>query len=160
MRIVNRGDYAMVVAVTIWNGRVSPVFDTASRLVLVEFDGDKQGEPVEYPVLEGGPAARVDLMTGLGVSTLICGGISSRTAMLVERAGITLVPWISGNIEEVLEAFGNGILGEDGFQMPGCGQGRRRRYGGRGGGCQGMGGTGQEGRGAGGRGTGRRRNRQ
>jgi predicted Fe-Mo cluster-binding NifX family protein len=122
----------MLVAVPIWNGRVSPVFDTATRLIVVDMGGEAGGERREYQVSGAGPSRRIALLTELGVSTLICGAVSNGTARLVERAGIDIVPWVSGDVEDVLEAFGAGSLGGDAFRMPGCRRRRQRRCGGRG----------------------------
>ena len=46
----------------------------------------------------------------------------------VAAAGVRVIPYICGDVEEVLLAFNNGQLGEDGFLMPGrCGWRRRCR---------------------------------
>jgi len=44
-------------------------------------------------------------LTGLGVDTLICGAISRPLAYMVTTAGINLIAWISGQVEDVLQAF-------------------------------------------------------
>jgi predicted Fe-Mo cluster-binding NifX family protein len=40
--------------------------------------------------------------------------------MLCKSAGIRVIPWISGRLEEVLEAFLSGKLMDTKFLMPGC----------------------------------------
>ena len=142
----------MKLAIPIRNDRVSPVFDSASRLLVVDFEGGAAVSRAEFPFREGGPGARASLLHDLGISTLICGAISNRTAMKVERLGIELLPWIVGDIEEVIEAYRSGTLDSEGFAMPGCRQMRgRRNYECRGGRGQAAGGRGAGGRrGAGG----------
>ncbi len=115
----------MKVAIPIWKGRVSPVFDTACRMVIVEFEDGRPGERSEFVVKNGGSSARVGLLQDLGATTLICGAISNRTASIVEHCGIELVPWVVGEIDDVIEAFFSDSLGTDGFIMPGC----RHRHG-------------------------------
>jgi predicted Fe-Mo cluster-binding NifX family protein len=119
----------MKVALPIRNGRVSPVFDVACRLVVVAFEGGAPAERSEFSIKESGGDARAVLLQELGVSALICGAISNQTARLVERRGIELIPWIVGEIDDVIDAYCTGSLGNDGFIMPGC---RRRQGGGRG----------------------------
>jgi predicted Fe-Mo cluster-binding NifX family protein len=119
----------MKVAIPIRNGRVSPVFDVASRLVVVDFEGGMPAGRSEFSVTERGGEARAALLQELGVSVLICGAVSNQTARIVERCGIELRPWIVGEIDDVLEAYRSGSLGSDGFIMPGC---RRGQGGGRG----------------------------
>jgi predicted Fe-Mo cluster-binding NifX family protein len=55
----------------------------------------------------------------LGVSTLICTAISGQCANMVEREGIELITftWISGQREEVLNAFLRGNLLDTQFLM-------------------------------------------
>ena len=123
----------MKVAVPVRNGRVSPVFDAAGRLAVFEFDGDSCSSRSELDIREAGVEARAALLRELGVSVLICGGISNRTAWIVERSGIRLVPWIIGYIDDVMDAWCKGSLDSEGFMMPGCRRGRGRghgRYGG------------------------------
>jgi len=71
----------------------------------------------------------------VGVETLICGAISGQFAYMVTTAGIELIPWISGQVEGVLQAFLRRNLFDRQFLMPGHpdywdkspGRGRRRR---------------------------------
>ena len=119
----------MKLALPIRNGRVSPVFDVACRLIVVAFERDGQAERSEFSIKESGGDARAVLLQELGVSALICGAISNQTARNVERRGIKLIPWIVGEIDDVIDAYCAGSLGNDGFIMPGC---RRGRGGGRG----------------------------
>ena len=138
----------MKVAIPIRNGRVSPVFDVACRLIVVAFEGGTLAERSEFSIKESGGDTRAILLQELGVSVLICGAISNQTARIVEHRGIELIPWIVGEIDDVIDAYCSGSLGSDGFIMPGCrrrqgrrnirrgenrrrGDGNRRRTGGR-----------------------------
>jgi len=124
----------MKVAVPIRNGRVSPVFDAAGRLAVFDLDGDSSPARSELDIRKAGIEARAALLRELGVSVLICGGISNRTAWIVERSGIRLVPWIIGDVDEVIDAWCSGSLDSEGFMMPGCRRVRMRGTGGQGGG--------------------------
>jgi predicted Fe-Mo cluster-binding NifX family protein len=114
----------MKVAIPIRNGRISPVFDVATRIVVVEFKGGEPGERSEYSIVESGAEVRGALLQELQVSTLICGAISNGAARVVARCGVKLVPWVVGEIDDVLEAFGADSLDTDGFLMPGCRRGK------------------------------------
>ena len=115
----------MKVAIPIRNGRISPVFDAASRLILVEFESGVPTGRSEFSIKESGNGARVEMLQNLGVSTLICGAISNHIARIVERCGIELLPWVVGDIDDVIDAYCSDSLGTDGFIMPGC----RHRHG-------------------------------
>lgn len=122
----------MKIAVPIWNGRVSPLFDTACRVLITSGRG---GNGEEHDLEGLAPPEKVRRIKELGAEVLICGAVSNPVASLVESAGIALLPWVSGPVDEVVEAFGMGQLDVPRFSMPGCGRMRRcrgRRGGGRG----------------------------
>jgi predicted Fe-Mo cluster-binding NifX family protein len=129
------------IAIPTWNGTVSPVFDTASRLLVVEADEGRECSRFETDITENFLPSKTMRLTGLAVDTLICGAVSRPLAYMITTAGIKLIPWISGQVEDVLQAFLQGNLFDLRFIMPGCagpwgkgpggrhgrGMGRRRR---------------------------------
>ena len=131
----------MKIAIPTWNDRVSPVFDTSSRLLVVEVDEEKECSRFETDISEHFLPSKIMRLTGLGIDTLICGAISRPLTYMITTAGIKLIPWISGQVEDVLQTFLKGNLFDPLFIMPGCtgrwgkgpggrhGQGRGRRRG-------------------------------
>ena len=131
----------MKIAIPTWNGRVSPVFDTASRLLVVEIKEESETARFETDISEHFLPSKSMRLTGLGIDTLICGAISRPLAYMITTAGIKLIPWISGQVEELVQAFLTNTLFDPRFIMPGCagdwskspvgrhgqGRGRRRR---------------------------------
>ncbi len=129
----------MKVAIPIRNGRISPVFDVATRLLVVDFAGGEPGERSEFLIRESGGEVRAELLQELGVKILICGAISNQTARIIERCEIDMRPWIVGDIEDVIDAYTTCSLDSEGFIMPGCRRGQGSgRGGGQGGGRGGM----------------------
>ena len=120
------GETMMKLAIPIWNERVSPVFDTAARLLVVDLDDGGERARDEIALTAEFPPHRVRRLVELGVDTLICGAVSNPLGTLVVSAGITLIPFVSGQVDEVLGAFMAGRLDDTGYLMPGCGGGRRR----------------------------------
>jgi len=116
----------MKVAIPHWRGRVSPVFDVAERVLIVEFDGgiERSREEVLFDADE--PQARAARLAETGAEVLVCGAISWPLEMAVAARGIQVIPQTCGDVECVLAAFSDGRLNEDAFLMPGC-CGRRRR---------------------------------
>ncbi|MFW6147675.1 MAG: NifB/NifX family molybdenum-iron cluster-binding protein [Thermodesulfobacteriota bacterium] len=123
----------MRVAVPTWNGRISPVFDEASRLFVAEVRGKDEYSTFETNMSEYFLPSKVMRLRGLGVDTLICGAISRPLADMVTTAGIRLIPWVSGMVEEVLQAFLSERLFDLRYAMPGSpgpwGQGLGGRHG-------------------------------
>jgi predicted Fe-Mo cluster-binding NifX family protein len=120
----------MKLAIPVWQDRVSPVFDVAGQLLLVEFEASEEIERRQESLPEESTEQRIHRLQNLGVGTLICGAISRPLEALLASAGIRIVSQVCGNVEEVLQAFRSGKLEDDRFAMPGCcGRRRRRQHG-------------------------------
>ncbi len=120
----------MRVGIPIWNGRVSPVLDTAERVVVVDTEaqtGELREEVALEPLRLPLRAARI---AELRLDLLVCGAVSRPLAEMLAAAGVRLEPWISGEVEDVLGALTAGQLDRPRYRMPGCcggrGQGRGR----------------------------------
>ena len=109
----------MKLALTVWDDRISPVADSARRLLVVrvrsqgimgrelaEFDSDS----IFY---------RARRLADLDTRILICGAISDFFAGLVKGYGIRLIPRIRGQVEEVVDAFLGETLTDPKFAMIG-----------------------------------------
>ncbi len=115
------------VAIPYWQGRISPVFDVAGRLLLIEIDGGLEQSRRELILPEDDPVRRAASLTDVGTDILICGAISWPLEMALITAGIKVIAQICGEIEDVLAAFIRGDLSHEQFLMPGC-CGRRRGW--------------------------------
>lgn len=117
----------MKVAIPQWQGRVSPVFDVAGNVLLVEVAEGKEQARQSVPIDAEQPQERASLLSRHAASVLICGAISWPLEMTVSAMGIEVISQTCGDIEQVLAAFLNGQLNQEAFLMPGC-CGRRRRF--------------------------------
>lgn len=113
----------MRLAIPVWDGRVSPVFDVACRFLLVDVIG---GEASFTEELEVTRADRVAVIAENGVNVVVCGAISHRLEERLLASGIEVVAEIRGSHVEVVRAYLEGALAHARFSMPGV-HGRRRR---------------------------------
>lgn len=117
----------MLVAVTVWNGRVSPVFDVSREALLFAVEGAavsaRRNESIESP----SAALKIDKLIEFGVETLICGAISEPLHWELTARGVVVFGFVAGEIDEVVEAFIAGGLPAAALSMPGC-CGRRNRF--------------------------------
>jgi len=120
----------MKIAIPQWQDRVSPVFDVAASLLVVDMADGREEARVTVELTAMDPLRRAQQVASLSPDVLICGAVSWPLEMALTSAGVRVIPQICGGIGEVLEAFANGDLGQDRFLMPGC-CGRRRMRGGR-----------------------------
>lgn len=110
----------MLVAIPNCQGRVSPVFDVAARLMTVRLKGGEELGRREVTLFETRPAEIARSLVELGTKVLICGAISEGLEGALVCAGIRVVPRICGEVEAVLHAYETGRLAAPEFQMPGC----------------------------------------
>ncbi|MBN1851245.1 MAG: NifB/NifX family molybdenum-iron cluster-binding protein [Pirellulales bacterium] len=121
----------MRAAIPICDGRISPVFDAARRLLLVDIENGREIWRTEQIMDEPEPTFRARRIVEFGANILICGAISRPLEATLVSAGVEVIPQTCGQVEEVLRAFMAGQLTEQAFLMPGsCGHRRRRSHGG------------------------------
>ena len=109
----------MRVAIPTWSGTISPVFDVANRLLVVDVEGATEVARREMAVEGRQIASRVRRVADLGVEVLICGAISKWMLVLLRARGIHAYPFVAGDVEKVIAAHHQGRLGDPEFAMPG-----------------------------------------
>ncbi len=127
----------MNVAIPTWGGRISPVLDTAGRLLVVRADAGQPCQRREVALSAADLPGRANEVVALAVDVLICGAVSQVLEGMLVRRGIKVISHVCGDVEEVVACYLAGESPQDRFGMPGCCQRRRRRAGRRGGQCQG-----------------------
>ena len=122
----------MRIAIPYWQGRVSPVFDVAEDLLLMDIDtaGTSYREFRRLGCVD--PFQRAAEAAGLGIEVLICGAVSLVLETALNTAGIRVFGFVCGDVEEVASAYLTGDLNKPCFLMPG-GCSKRRLPGFRGG---------------------------
>ena len=117
----------MRIAIAHWQGRISPVFDAAGNLMLVDVEDGREVQREERKLEGPHPLARAAEVAAMGVDILICGAISAPVEARLASSGVRVAGFICGAVQQVLEAFLRGGLANREFAMPGC---HGRRYGG------------------------------
>jgi predicted Fe-Mo cluster-binding NifX family protein len=118
----------MKIALTVFQDRMSPVFDWSAHLLVIEAEGAQEVSRTERSMDGMSLKRRVDLLAEMKVDTLLCGGISRLMLNMVEARGLRVFSWIAGDVEQVLKAFLEGRIPDNEFIMPGC-HGMQRRHG-------------------------------
>lgn len=120
----------MKVALATWNGRISPVFDVARQVLILDVEDGREIARHEESLPGTDPQAQATRVGALGPRTLICGAISRPMAAMLDAGGIRVLPFTAGPVEDVLAAWLAGSLPDPALSMPGC-CGRGRCQGGR-----------------------------
>ncbi|MBW1767274.1 MAG: NifB/NifX family molybdenum-iron cluster-binding protein [Deltaproteobacteria bacterium] len=117
----------MRIAIPIWDDKISPVLDTASRLLIVDVEDQKEASRFETILDEQDLVRRCLRIRGMEVDTLICGAVSRPFFRMLMSPDIEIIPEISGHVEDVLKAYLQGNLFHSKFLMPGCRRNRQRQ---------------------------------
>jgi predicted Fe-Mo cluster-binding NifX family protein len=121
----------MKIALPVCGNRISTVFDAADELLTIE--NNPGVAPVQSRTFwrEDTLIARTARIKELGAQILICGALSGVVKRMLEAAGIRVIPFIRGTVDDVFDAFCNGKLSDKRFFLPGCapcgGQGGQNR---------------------------------
>jgi len=119
----------MKLAIPIYNVNVSNVFDFAHKLLLVDIENSKEINRSEVVLDSQLLPQRVALLKTIGTDVLVCGAISRPLADMVMASGIEIFPYITGHIDNVLQAYMTGQLSNPEFSMPGYWPGAQKGFG-------------------------------
>jgi predicted Fe-Mo cluster-binding NifX family protein len=111
---------AMTVAVPVWQDRVSPVFDAASRLLIVRQQRGRELDRREFVLGALSSEVLAHSVVELHVDVLLCAAISEPLRRALERGGVHVESHLCGQVDALLDAFRHGNCRCDEFRMPGC----------------------------------------
>lgn len=117
----------MRIAISYQQNRISPVFDVAARILLVDIEKGQAKRRNKRTVVQSDSLDRAQHVSQFGVQVLICGAISWRLENALSSIGVQVIACICGPVEDVLRAFLHDELYESAFLMPGC-LGRRQPF--------------------------------
>jgi predicted Fe-Mo cluster-binding NifX family protein len=107
------------ILVPIFQERVSPVFDSCKRLLVIDVEAGKEIERKEIYLDNLTLAERVSIIRRLGAAVVICGGISETLNQQIDDLHIELINGVAGDVNEVVWAFLCNGLDDPRFFMPG-----------------------------------------
>lgn len=110
----------MRIAIAYQQHRISPVFDVATRMLLVEIESGREVRRKNRTIVQSDALVRARYLYRLGVEILICGAISWRLENALSSLGIQVIACTCGPVEEVISAFLSQKLSKGKFKMPGC----------------------------------------
>ncbi len=110
----------MKVAFACWDNRIAPVFDTARQVHVARIESGSIEAETRESLPEDFPVQKTLRLVELGIGTLVCGAISRIMHTVVASYGIQVIPFVAGDLEDVIRAWLGGNLGQEAFAMPGC----------------------------------------
>ena len=107
------------VAIPIFKSRISPVFDTCTKMLVFDCKAAKEIQRQEIYLGKLSLYERQRILAGLNVNVFICGGITEVFQKMIETEDIQIITGRTGDVEEVFAAFLSGKIHTKNFQMPG-----------------------------------------
>ncbi len=122
----------MRLAVTVWNQRIAPVFDSAGTAIVLDLRGGICHDRTAIALSGSDLMDRARILREHAVDELVCGAMSCESEAIIRGEGIAVHPFVAGDAERVVRAWLENELDREEFSMPGCACARRRRGGRRG----------------------------
>ncbi|MGD0728285.1 MAG: NifB/NifX family molybdenum-iron cluster-binding protein [Spirochaetia bacterium] len=111
-------------AIAAWQGFVATTLDFARTLLLVDVVDGQIRTKREIRLTNASPQAIAQCLELAGAHAVICGAISAPLWTAVEARGIRIIPFVHGDVEEVIQGCLEGTLTDERFRMAGCRPGR------------------------------------
>lgn len=104
-----------------WNNRIAPVFDVARSIQLVSIKAGQIVCQSQAGISRDILNLKAWSLAELEVETLVCGAISRPLQAMIASFGIEVIPFVAGDLQEVIQAWIDGELSENRtYAMPGC----------------------------------------
>lgn len=119
----------MNICLAVYRDRIASLLETADRLIIVRPPDYEMSQLQSIPISNSAHHEMLQILRSNNVSTLICGAISGCVWDFFQANKIDVVPWITGNIVEVVAALRSNSLLSSNLIMPGCRKPGRFRHG-------------------------------
>ncbi len=114
-----------MIAMPVYQDRISPLMDVSDRFVIFEVDGGSVKQKLVIKLRAASETERLAKLRELGITTIISGAVSEYMARVILEKGIRLISWVNGPVDEIVELYLHDML------PPCCGcakgPGRRRK---------------------------------
>ena len=108
-----------IMAIPVFKGRVSPLFDVSSNFEIIEFENCRVIKTSEISLDSSEDINRLEKLINSGIDIIICSAISKPYADYILSKDIVLIPGVIGQVDEVINAYLSDRLVIDCFAMPG-----------------------------------------
>lgn len=116
----------MKTAFAVWNNRIAPVFDVTRRVIIVDSESKGPAAQTQATLPDDLPLQKALQLSQLGADKLVCGAISRALQAMLTARGIRVIPFVAGDVQEIINAWNRQNFDQSAFAMPGC-----RRHGSR-----------------------------
>jgi predicted Fe-Mo cluster-binding NifX family protein len=119
----------MNICLAAYGNRIASLLETSDRLILIHAPDFDKSSVQTIPLYSGAYNEILKILQENNVNTLICGAITACVHDLLRAQNIEIIPWITGNVSDIIDALNTQKVLSPKFNMPGRGKGFRFRHG-------------------------------
>jgi len=118
-------------ALAAYDNRISSLLETANRFVVLDMPINITSSKKIVAISDFTLPYLMQLLHNNHIAILICGAINGCLYRAICAMEIQVIPWITGNVDDIINAFKNNSLQQ--WMMPGCQnsfcRGKKERHG-------------------------------
>lgn len=100
----------MKIAIPRFGEDIAPCFEFSATIAIFTIKGGKVVDERDFSLQSRDALDRFRLLRDQGVKTLICGGVQDFFEDLLRANGITVISWVTGSVDDLLQKFIRGEL--------------------------------------------------
>jgi len=102
------------IIIPLFENRISPRLDYAQHFKLFTHEHGKIQKEESIKIITNNRLERINRIIRLKPHTIICNGLTERCYVELTKSKIQVIPWVQGEIEEMLQKYFSGYLRESG----------------------------------------------
>ena len=119
----------MSLALATYKNRIASLLESSDKFIIIQSPLYNIDESKSVAIKKNTFNELLQILKNNNVTVLICGAINGCMRQLLEAQNIQVIPWITGDIEGVVDAYHSNSLFSSSFTMPGCRRKGRFRHG-------------------------------
>ena len=98
--------------IPVFQDRISPRLDYAENFILLEIKNKTILKKESIKIITRNRLERINRIVLLNPDLVICNGLTERCYVELTKSDIKVIPWIKGDVDEVLNKYLNGFIRE------------------------------------------------
>jgi predicted Fe-Mo cluster-binding NifX family protein len=101
------------IALSTYRNRISSRLDSSDEILVLFFENGIEKKREKIRIVPSSPLDKIQQIKELNPDVLICGGLTQLCDNKLKNSKINVIPWVTGNIEDVLRNFLDGKISEE-----------------------------------------------
>ena len=94
-----------LILIPVFGDRISPRLDFAQSMQLIKIEKQKIASRETIKIITQNRLDRINKIINLSPDVIICDGLTEMCKSELQKADITVIPWVHGEIEKILKMY-------------------------------------------------------